>query len=692
MEIDRSQLRFTLTETARFCRRHALPLEKRQLQALESGTEGWAAALQLAALAWPEDGDLRGDPAASLSGLHDIAAYLSEEVLSAQPAEVRHFLLQTSILEHLSAPLCDTVTAGINSGQTLEDLYRRGLFMVALDRDREGSRYRYHYLFAAFLREQLRLTAPKLVPVLHRRAGAWYAGRGYHPEAVEHFLQGEGYREAVSLIKEAALPMLDLGEMAALLSWWRRLPQPLQRKDPHLTVIMARALLLSQRLDEAAACLDGLEQSLAAAGPAPLEEGELRLLRGKIAYVRGAIAMHRRQFETAGDYIVEAARLIPGPSAFISAGANPGRACLLGSTLAAFGRLGAARVLFARFFEVMRGMADINRGYGYIIMAEIFYETDALDSVMPALARGLEEAETAADPGGLIPAYILLSRYKQARGDCAGALEAVAAGEEKLRTLEIPGGHWFSLLAARRVRLHLDRGQMELPRRWLEHTPVGIYDHPEPPREYALFTCARVMLAMGETDQALILLQRLQAYAETVDILPARLEALCLLALAYRAAGKMGQALAALREALVLGVAEGYLRAFVDEGAPMAALLSALLRRRAGRDPLPGSLPPAYLKKLNRLTAGFASLTGQKPPGSTPERPAVQPLIEPLTGRELEVLRLLDKGFSNESISRELAIAPNTVKAHLRSIFDKLGVQSRTEALYRARELDFLPR
>lgn len=691
-EIDRSKLKFTFAETAQFCRRHALPLEERQLQALESSTEGWAAALQLAALAWPEDGSLRGDPAASLSGQRDIAAYLSEEVLSAQPAAVRDFLMQTSVLDHLFAPLCDAVTAGDNSGLMLEELYRKGLFMVALDQDREGRRYRYHHLFAAFLREQLQLTAPGLVSLLHSRAGAWYAGQGRNLEAIEHFLKGEGYREAVSLIKEAALPMLNLGEMATLLSWWRRLPRLLQREDPCLTVIMARALLLSKRLDEAAACLDDLEQSLAAAGPAPLEEGELRLLRGKIAYVRGAVAMHRRQFDAAGDYIVEAANLIPGPSAFISAGANPGKAYLLGSTLAAFGRLDAVRDLFTRLLDVMRGMADVNRGYAFVIMAEIFYETDALDSVMPALAWGLEEAEKAADPGALVPAYILLCRYKRARGDLLGALEVVEAGEEKLRALEISGGHWFSLLAAQRVRLHLDRGQMDLPRWWLEHTPVGIYDHPEPPREYALFTCARVLLAGGKVEQALILLQRLQAYAGTVDILPARLEALCLLALAYRAAGKMSPALAALREALELGAAEGYIRAFVDEGAPMAELLSALIRRRAGSSPLPGSLPPAYLKKLYRLTAGFASLTGQKPPGSTPERPAIQPLIEPLIGRELEVLSLLEECLSNEDIAWKLALAPNTVKAHLRNIFDKLNVRSRAAAVHRARELDLLPR
>lgn len=692
VEIDRSKLRFTFAETAQFCRRHDLPLEERQLQALESRTEGWVTALQLAALTWPEDGALHGDPAASLSKRRDIAAYLSEEVLSAQPEAVRNFLLQTSILDHLSAPLCDAVTGGENSGLMLEELYHKGLFMVALDRNRGERRYRYHHLFGAFLCEQLRFTAPGLVSVLHHRAGTWYAGQSRNQEAIEHFFKGEGYREAVPLIKEAALPMLDLGEMATLLNWWRRLPRPLQREDPHLTVIMARALLLSKRLDEATACLDDLEQSLAEAGPAPLDESELRLLLGKIAYVRGAVAMHRRQFDAAADYIVEAARLIPGPSAFISAGANPGKAYLLGSTLAAFGRISAVRDLFARFLDVMRSMTDVNRGYAFIIMAEIFYETDALDSVMPALAWGLEEAEKAADPGALVPAYILLSRYKRARGDLLGALEVVEAGEEKLRALEIFGGHWFSLLAAQRVRLHLDRGQMELPRRWLKHTPVGIYDHLEPPREYALFTCARVLLAEGKVEQALILLQRLQAYAGTIDILPARLEALCLLALAYRAAGKMSPALAALREALELGAAEGYLRTFADEGAPMAELLSALIRRRAGRSPLPGNLPPGYLKKLYRLTTGFAPLTGQKLPGSTPERPVIQPLIEPLTGRELEVLCLLEEGLSNEEIAWKLALAPNTVKAHLRNIFDKLGVRSRAEAVHRARELALFPR
>lgn len=150
--------------------------------------------------------------------------------------------------------------------------------------------------------------------------------QGRSAEAIEHYLTGEDYPEVVSLLKEAAIPMLNLGEMAVLISWWRRLPQPLQRKDPHLTVIMARSLLLVNRLDEAAACLDNLEISLDAAGAAPPEAGEPCLLRGNIAFVRALIALHNRQFDIVGDYIYKAARLIPGPSVFISAGVNQGKA------------------------------------------------------------------------------------------------------------------------------------------------------------------------------------------------------------------------------------------------------------------------------------------------------------------------------------------------------------------------------
>ena len=227
---------------------------------------------------------------------------------------------------------------------------------------------------------------------------------------------------------------------------------------------------------------------------------------------------------------------------------------------------------------------------------------------------------------------------------------------------------------------------MELPRRWLEHTPVGIYDHLEPPREYVLFTCARVLLAGGEVDRALILLQRLHTYAETVDILPARLEALCLLALAYRAAGETGPALAALREALEPGAAEGYLRAFIDEGAPMAELLSALLRRRAGRGPGPGGPSPAYLRKLSthcRLRLVNRSKT------RLPEHP-VQLLVEPLTGRE-EVLRPWRRA---SPMRRSPGSSPLPEHGHGAPAqhFDKLGVRSRAEAVHRARELGLLPR
>lgn len=699
VEIDRLKLKFTLAETAQFCHRHDLALEVLQLEELESRTEGWAAALQLTALArrdqaasgWDPDPSSHG-PAASLSGQSDIAAYLAEEVLAAQSAGIREFLLHTSLLEHLSGPLCDAVSGRADSAQVLEQLYHRGLFIVALDRDGEGPRYRYHHLFADFLREQLQLADPGLVSILHRRAGAWYAAQGQNQEAIEHFFKGESYREVTTLLKEVALPMLNLGETAVLLSWWRRLPPALHYTDPHLTVIMARVHQMAGRPDEAAAYLDNLEDSLADAGGAPPQDNESRRLQGEITYVRAAVAMQRRQFDAAADYAVEAARLLPGPSAFVPAGQNDGRAYLLGSILAAFGRISAARTLFAGLFSIVRGMNDKMRGLGYIILAEISCETGDLERVMRALAHGLEEAEAAAAPWGLVPGYILLSRWKRAQGDLAGALEAVAAGEEKLRALQITGGHWFSLLAACRVRLHLDLGQMELPRQWLEHTPVGIYDQLEPPREYAHFTCARVLLALGEADRALILLQRLRAYAEVTDVLPTRLEVLILLALAYRAAGKTEQALAELRQALELGAAEGYIRVFVDEGAPVAALLSELIRRRrgGGRGSATGEPSAAYLKNLYRQTAAFTALLGRKAPAAIPANPH-QPLIEPLTGRELEVLRLLEEGLSNEDIARKLALTLNTVKAHLRSIFGKLGVHSRTGAVRRARELDLLP-
>jgi LuxR family maltose regulon positive regulatory protein len=711
VELRAADLRFTPAEVASFLNEvMGLRLTAGDVTALESRTEGWITGLQLAALSLE-----RQEAGGASEFIHDFAGshrfvldYLVEEVLQQQPEAVQTFLLQTAILERLSGPLCDAVLRderGKRGGQAmLEELERRNLFVVPLDDARRW--YRYHHLFADLLRARLRREGARrsyASPAeLHRRASAWFEENGLTSEAVRHALAAGDFERTVRLVEAGAMAMLMRGELTTLLGWLAALPGERVRARPWLCVYRAWALLLTGRLDAAEAWLEAVDDAAQPAPPAAelrghiaairayaaavrvmpaqaieLAEGALALLpedegvvrsvvaytMGGVHFVRGDLAGALRSFEDAGRTGLEAGNIhlaVPaiGQQAAIQA---------------MQGRLRQAAGTYRRALNLATeygGPQSPAVGQAYSGLAGLTYEWNDLDAAGRHLRDALAQAELWGNRESLANVLLRLSRLRQARQDLDGAMEALRRAEDTI------AGHTVtpttvSVVAAQWPRLWLERGDLAAASRWVAQQKLDL-EHLDDLRTVEYLSLARVLLAEERWDEASALLERLLARATERGDRGVQIEVLALSALALQARGDAAQAVATVRDALTLGEPEGYVRSFVDEGAPMAGLLRRVLNQ---------GIAPVYVRQL---------LGAFPEPGEPGHRGAGSALLEPLSERELEVLRLVAAGLTNRQIAGELVIALSTVKSHTHSIYGKLGVKNRTQAIAQARVLDLL--
>jgi len=716
-ELHASDLRFTLEEAAAFLGdAMGLDVSADDVAALEGVTEGWIAALQLAALSMKERKDASGF-IRSFSGTHrDVFDFLAEEVLERQIEPVQSFLLETSILDSLSGPLCDALT-GRNDGQRmLEELDRENLLVVPLDDQRYW--YRYHHLFAEFLRSRLERERPEQLATLHLRASEWYEANALVVEAVWHALSAGDHERAARLMERGIGQTWYRGEVVTLLGWLRKLPDETMRRWPLLLVWYAAALMLVGRLDAVESLLREADRVLREGPdeePRPGEDGpdhehllataaavwsmHARLQgdpQGAIEHARRALALLpednlnprpfaaitlAQAYEAAGD--LEAAI-----AAFAEAGAL-GRAAghdyVALSAMAsqshlqlARGRLREANGVLRRALEfaaerraeLLPAMGSVRIGMG-----ELLYEWDDLDAAARHLTEGVELTGRTGDFETLMWGHIALSRVRLARGDADGAL---AAAREAERVAKNSGTDRAIVDAAVwKARLHLMRGDLAAASSEQERA-AGMGEVRRYSREVERIMLARLLVARNQPGEALRLLAQLHETAETTA---RTIAILALQALVLQAKGDKERAASTLAEALVLAEPEGYVRTFVDEAPPMAELLSGVLKaQQRGRPDSLGRVPTCYLRKLLVALERDASGAGLPAAG----------LSEPLSERELEVLQLIAAGKSNRLIASELFVSVGTVKTHINNVYRKLDAHSRTQALARARELKLL--
>ncbi len=719
-EVRATELRFGAAEVSTFLRTvMGLDLPPEAIATLESRTEGWIAGLQLAALSLQGRADVTAFLAA-FSGSHRyVLDYLSDEVLARQNASVQQFLLHTCILERLSGPLCDAVTEQEGSQAMLEGLERANLFVVALDDERGW--YRYHHLFAQVLHGHLLQAEPTLPPVLHRRASAWYEQHDLPIEAVQHALVAPDVELAARLIEPIAFLVAFQGQLYTVLRWIKALPEALVRTRPLLCVYHARLLTFTNQLESAEARLEEAEEGIQkeeSASLAPIIIGWVLDTRAGIFLFSGdipqavslahqalallpeseviprasALTTTTRAYLVSGDVTPASEHAVAAAVALIRTSDNPFAAvssiCLLARLHILQGRLRQAAATYARVVQVIPRPEVLQTTpsslFYYFGLGDLLREWNELDVAKRHLAQGmaLVNETLTVEPTAAMLGYTALARLQQAQGNTTAALATLDA-LARLAQQRHFAPHLMTLEAAVRAQLELAQGNMAAAIHWADTSGLSAQDEDlRYPHEGEYLTLARVRIAQAHDNLAspflqdvLRLLDRLLWDAEAKARLCSVLEILVLRVLALEAQGDRTSALSTLERALVLAAPEGYIRLFVDEGASM----QALLRHARGR-----SAVPWYVATL-------LSAFGEQNVSDLP-LPAARPsaLLEPLTEREREVLRLLLEGASNREIAHRLVLSVNTVKRHVYNICGKLGVQNRSQAIIRARDLNLL--
>ena len=725
-ELRAVDLRFTPSEAAEFLDQVMdLHLSAEEVAALEDRTEGWIAGLQLAALSMRGQQDVSGFIRAFAGDHRYIVDYLIEEVLQCQPEAVRSFLLQTSILDRLNGSLCDAVTGQPGGKARLDTLQRGNFFLIPLyDRDHW---YRYHHLFADVLHMHLMTEQPEQVPVLHRRASAWYEQNGSVAEAIRHALAGGDFERAAGLIELAAPAMHRIRQEATVLGWMKALPEELFRARPVLSILYVGAIMsngeiegVESRLQDAERWLDRIDE--ARARPAEMivvNEQEFRRLPGSIAIYRAGQSLARGHLPNAMTFARRVLDLAPEED-HLGRGAA---AALLGLAFWTSGDLEAAHRTFAegmaqlqmagnisdavggvlaladiritqgrlhdamRTYEralqlarengtpALRGTADM-----YVGMSELEREHHDLQSATQLLLRSQEQGEHTGFPQHPYRWRVAMARIREAQGDLDGALALLDEAEPLYVSDFFPN---VRPVAALKARAWVAQGRWSEALGWAREQGLSAADDLSYLREFEHITLARIRLAQYRSDhaenplgEAIGLLARLLKAAEAGGRMGSAIEILVLQALAYQARGDLSAALPPLERALTLAEPEGYVRIFLDEGSPMAGLLREAAAQR---------ILPYY---TGRLLEGFKDKR-QSSRGSSP-LPASQPLIEPLSQRELEVLRLFKTELSGPEIARELVIGLSTVRTHTKSIYSKLNVNNRRAAVRRAEELGLI--
>ena len=734
VELRAAELRFTADEAAALLRQGAavsgVALPETAVAALAARTEGWAAGLQLAALSLRGQPDAAGFTAAFTGSHRFVLDFLAEEVLEHLSDQVRTFLLETSVLERLSAALCDAVTGRPGSQALLEQAERAGLFLIPLDEVRGW--WRYHHLFADLLRARLQAEQPGRVRELHRNAAAWYDDHDMADDAIRHAVAAGEMTRAARLIEQHFDELFYLrGEGVTVQRWLSALPGDLIRTRPRLLLAQAFLASYSGRLEAVEPLLDAAERAAPdAAGEAfeptvgragsmlvnvpaliAIQRGFLAQLRGDpedtAAFASRALAESRegewllsstaRRFLATAEWLrgrlAEAERAFAASTAGWQAAGQPALTAAhryqLAQVQRALGRLDAA---IQTYEQALRATAVPGRppastvGLVYVGLADVAYQRNELDSALEYVTEGIALERQFLRGTSPAAGLVTLAWIRQATGDLAGALEAIGeAGHASLTTASV-----LNPFPAQRVRLLLAQGDVAAAARWADESGLHVEDEPSYSREPGYLVLARVLLVQERPAEALALLDRLYAAAVAQDRVGSVIEAGALRALALAACGQDSDAVDALAEVLTLACPQGYVRVFADEGPPMAALLGRLIAaQRAGSGfQAAAGVPLGCLARLQRAFDVGRTRPGLRS-GTAPA--AVPGLVEQLTSRELEVLEMLAAGRSNQAIASELVVTLDTVKKHVSHVLGKLGAANRTEAVTRARELGLIP-
>ena len=726
-ELRVADLRFTPSEAADFLNQvMRLNLSAEDVSALEARTEGWIAGLQLAALSMQGHQDTASFINSFTGSHHFVLDYLIEEVLHRQSDAIQTFLLRTSILDRLCGPLCDAILLdSSSSGQaTLEYLQRANLFIVPLDNERRW--YRYHHLFRDLLVNSLQNTHSCQIAELHRRASYWFAGQNSPEEAIAHSLAARDYDRAAMFVEHAAQDLDMQNRLVAITRWIDAIPDQVVEAHPWLCVYRAWGYQWMGRRDSVEPWLKAAETSLPSNPKSDKPDSERDHLLGHMAAIRAHAALtgeniprvleegqkaldllperDEMRCETAvamGGAYWALGRVIESEQAFASARAAALKCnhltmavpstCYVGMQQVKQGRLATAHKTYQDALRLAigpDGRETSVAGFPNIKLGDLYREWNELERAEELLLLGVQQCILLGQADVLVDGHLCLARFQMAVGNLDEANESLRQADlVVVKTKVDPFVQTW--LEDCRLRLWAHKADYSSIARWMETSGLSV----ESPISYHYdlhhINLARAMVSLGVNtrsqvllSQAVGLLDRLHEAADGAGWVHEIIHILILRALAEKALGREDAALGVLFQSLTLAEPEGYVRIFVDEGEAMRLLFvdfRSWIEKQSGDRTYP------HREYVNKILAAF--VPSQTALASTIKNAQIE-LIEPLSQRELEVLKLVCQGLSNQEICRRLFLALDTVKGHNRRIFEKLDVHRRTEAIARARALN----
>lgn len=760
VELGADELRFTGDEIMDYYHQlNGLQIPPETIQILEERTGGWITALQLAAISLENQADpvayLANLQGGLIGGVDYLASFLAEEVLYRQPEEIREFLLKSSILETLSGPLCEAiVSSNVEPGygmRILNRLEQDNLFITALNGKHEW--FRYHTLFADFLRQEQGEAHPDEIPELHKRAALWFEQNGNLADAFRHALASQDMSWSADLIERNLEQMMKTGEISALNHWIEKLPEEILYQRPNLCLSYAWSLIAARQLQLASYWLDEVRRSLhqlekqVDSGQNNEEEDSnqqrMRFLRAGLAICHATMAMLSGDMEQAADLYHQASSILPVENGYqrsFIALDDCLSAILSGDTQKAIDSLratmrmarqannplvmviaaGALADMQAQHGQLSKAWETLQRaqylvqgsngkplplaGLLDISLGDILLEQDLLEEAGEYLERGYLITRSMWYLGSL-NAVISLARLHQARGDISGTCATLDEAAHMAVIAE--SGEWDdAVVAATAVRLALQRDDLSSAELWWKKAElpdlsgtIAEEDYPYHIYEYLLLTQARFLLIKGQETHNTSSIQRASEImkailptAERYQRVTSQMEILILLALAQSASGEEGMQ-KTLLQALALGEPEGYRRIFLDEGWRLTELLrKCRMEQQESCSHFPSMAFINSLLEDIQLAGGGGQLDPQaREPKTAPTTTRLEdgfPIS--LSAREMEVLKLIADGKSNQEISEQLYLAMNTTKRHAYNIFAKLDVSKRTQAVMRARQLGLI--
>jgi len=697
LEVTAADLRFTNQEITDFLQNlFGLQLATKQIESLANRTEGWVAGLQMAALSMQNQDDLDGFIRAFTGSHHHILDYLVEEVLEQQSDNVQLFLLQTSILNGLCAEICEAVTQQIDAQTILDELSQRNLFITPLDDERKW--FRYHQLFAEFLRNRLHRRYPDMVSQLHARAALWFIKRKMFPEAVEQLIEGKRYEDAADLIEEHGSHIFwRYHEWVRLHNWLDALPRDLVHGRPTLCAAYGWTYLLAGQHDQLSYYLDAADAALS------IEHdndtiGEIIALKAEYAMLEGdfdsalELAADALSYLSEDNLIIRSVGLqiqgyiyrnmgnVREASRYLTGAHHTSlRAGELMIGVFALSDLGNVNVLQGRLNDAFDIYENIIRTSGsahsanpisaMLGLGDIWRERNQLEKAIEYLENGIELSQQYNISTVTRNGHVLLSYALFAHGDIDEAMRAIDFAVQSAHRSGID--RIATQARAHQMNLLIRQNKLAYAEEWISSRQLSIDEEVSYVRELELVVFARLLIAEQKYNDAINLLSRIVANAELDGRSGNAIEDLVLLALAYEKSEDTENALSHLERAVELAVSENYIRVFVDGGTVIAKLLRLL------------ASDSQYTNYLSRILDTFEE--------TPPETVRIEgELIEDLSDREMEVLRLLAVGMSNREIADQLIIGNSTVKTHTLNIYRKLSVKNRTQAVTRARNLNLI--